>query len=145
MPELTNGWRTQVNFSATIGGSHKIWWSNADGSANRETSDEPSEARLYPGSWAQAQFETIANLPARHWRGIGPFGFAELPTHDHREGRNEITRHLAAAVFPPETELNFNAVYTGDITQTRRHRREVRWVKTAISRERLDFRKVREL
>ncbi len=48
-----------VNFSATFAGHNKFWWANADGSANRETYDEPSEARLYPGSWAAAQFQGL--------------------------------------------------------------------------------------
>jgi hypothetical protein len=52
------GWRTQGNFDANFGGQDKFWWSNADGSASRETLDEPSEARLYPGSWSMMEFET---------------------------------------------------------------------------------------
>ena len=58
LPRLTEpfagGLRTLVNFEATFGGHNKIWWANSDGSASRETYDEPTEARLYPGSWAPA-------------------------------------------------------------------------------------------
>jgi hypothetical protein len=142
---LSSGWRTLANFGATFGGSQKIWWSDADGSANRETVDEPSEARLYPGSWAQAQFETIANLPVRHWKVIGPFGFPELPTFDHREGRNQLTERLGPMAFPPEENLDFSAKYTGGITQTRKRQRKLEWHDAPIPRETLDFREVRQL
>jgi hypothetical protein len=47
---------TFLKFEATFGGHNKFWWANSDGSASRETYDEPSEARLYHGSWALAQF-----------------------------------------------------------------------------------------
>ena len=49
LPRLSGDVRTMVNFEATFAGHNKFWWANSDGSANRETYDEPSEARLYPG------------------------------------------------------------------------------------------------
>jgi hypothetical protein len=55
-PLLTGGLKTTINFEATLNGRNKMWWSNADDSASRETSDAPSEARLYPNSWAPAHF-----------------------------------------------------------------------------------------
>ena len=53
---LAGGMRTRVNFEATLGGHGKVWWANTDGSASRETYDEPTEARLYPGSWARRNY-----------------------------------------------------------------------------------------
>ncbi len=58
-PMLTSGLKTTINFEATLNGRNKVWWSNADDSASRETSDAPSEARLYPNSWAPAQFSGL--------------------------------------------------------------------------------------
>jgi hypothetical protein len=45
-----------IELTLTNGGAHKLWWSNADASASREVNDEPTEARLYPGSCGQAIF-----------------------------------------------------------------------------------------
>lgn len=69
------GYRTLLNFEATFGGHNKFWWANRDGSASRETYDEPSEARLYPGSWAPADFVGIdGGVTPRNWLICGPFG-----------------------------------------------------------------------
>src|SRR6185503_9069372 len=75
LPRFSGSLRTLVNFEATFGGHNKFWWSNADGSASRETFDEPTESRLYPGSWAPAQFEGLdRGVLIRRWRICGPWG-----------------------------------------------------------------------
>jgi hypothetical protein len=75
LPALGADLRTMVNFEATFAGHNKFWWSNADGSASRETYDEPTEARLYPGSWAPAQFVGLAQgVVVQNWQICGPFG-----------------------------------------------------------------------
>ena len=56
LPALGPGVKTRLDFEATLGGHSKFWWANCDGSANRETYDVPTEARLYPGAWAPAEF-----------------------------------------------------------------------------------------
>jgi hypothetical protein len=56
MPPLNSHVGARTNFSATIQGNCTFWWSNIDGSASTNTSDEPSEAKLYPGSWSYAKF-----------------------------------------------------------------------------------------
>ena len=132
--------RTQVNFDATLAGHNRFWWSNADGSATRETYDEPTEARLYPGSWSQAQFEPMDGMPVRAWSGIGPFGFAKLPQLPHLAGRPEICRTLAATTFPPESEeYAGTATYTGDLCQTRKASRTLRWKPASISGDSVSF------
>ncbi|MCX7049903.1 MAG: hypothetical protein NTX50_31025 [Candidatus Sumerlaeota bacterium] len=50
LASFSGGMSTMVNFEATFGGHNKFWWANRDASASRETYDEPTEARLYPGS-----------------------------------------------------------------------------------------------
>ncbi|MCY2988932.1 MAG: hypothetical protein NTY19_13835 [Planctomycetota bacterium] len=37
LPILHGGLRTMINFEATLAGHNKFWWSNADGSASKET------------------------------------------------------------------------------------------------------------
>ncbi len=54
--KLKSGFRTMVNFEATLGGRTKFWWANTGNTNNTLTTDEPSEARFYPGSWSQARF-----------------------------------------------------------------------------------------
>jgi hypothetical protein len=72
---FAGGFRTYVNFEATFGGHHKFWWANSDGSASRETYDEPTEARLYSGAWAPAQLAGLeGGVTVRHWLICGPFG-----------------------------------------------------------------------
>src|SRR5207302_213029 len=77
-PQVTSfagGYQTMVNFEATFAGHNKFWWANRDGSASRETYDEPTEARLYPGSWAPAQFQPLdRGVVIRNWLICGPFG-----------------------------------------------------------------------
>ena len=54
---LAPGARTTADFAATLGGVTNFWWANVGGLSNTATTDEPSEARLYPGAWGLAQFE----------------------------------------------------------------------------------------
>lgn len=142
VPEWRAGFKTAVNFDATFGGSRKIWWSLGDGSASRETNDEPTESRFYPASWTQASFVPLTKgLVLRKWQVVGPFGFARLPDLDHRQGREEICRVLANASYPPEQGVDLKAAYQGEQTQTRRMRRSVKWQEVTLTKEdRVQFR-----
>ncbi len=139
LPAFDSEFRTQVDYDATFGGHNRVWWSNADGSATRETYDEPTEARLYPGAWSQALFEPMATLPVRAWSAIGPFGFAKLAQLRHREDRPEITRTFAATVFPPEQGIDLSATFTGDQTQTRKGPHKLTWKPANISGDIVSF------
>lgn len=112
--------RTLVNFDANLGGHDKFWWANADGSANRETYDEPSEARLYPGSWAPALFQGIGDgVAVRNWLIAGPFGGpgAEKFVNDPRN-KEEVSKFFENAVYPPDDgQVNPKATYSGEIIQ----------------------------
>jgi hypothetical protein len=102
VPDLANGWRTTANFEATIGGAHKLWWANTDGSASREMSDEPTEARLYPGSWATCAFAPLAeSLPIRAWLVNGPWK-AEIKYTGTDATKREFQQFFDNAVFPPD-------------------------------------------
>jgi hypothetical protein len=104
-PALDGGWRTMGNFEATIGGAHKVWWSNADGSASRETSDEPTEARLYPGSWGQIRFLPLSDsLPIRAWLVNGPWKTGIKYTGT-AENKRELQQYFDNTVFPPDDRL----------------------------------------
>lgn len=48
--------RTRANFSATFGGVSKFWWADTNNKANIETTDMPSESRLYPECWTGLEF-----------------------------------------------------------------------------------------
>ena len=121
--------RTLVNFEATFSGHNKFWWSNADGSANRETYDEPSEARLYPGSWAPVQFQGLdKGVLVRNWQLIGPFGGpgAENFAYDLRgylPGTNRDYKQAGrefcdAKTYPPDVgKVELNVAYKGDMIQ----------------------------
>ena len=139
LPAFEKELRTQVNFDATFGGHNRVWWANADGSATRETYDEPTEARFYPGAWSQAKFEPMNSLPIRAWSAIGPFGFAKLPQLRHREDRNEITRTLANTAFPPEQDIDLTASITGEQTQTRKSTHTLKWKPANISGDIVSF------
>jgi len=118
--------RTLVNFEATLAGHNKFWWANRDGSASRETYDEPTEARVYPGSWAPAQFQGLeGGVVVRNWLICGPFGGpgAEKFTRDPRDvmpGTNKDWKQAArdfceAATYPPDDgKVDLQAVFTGD-------------------------------
>lgn len=128
LPTLAGGFRTMVNFEATFGGHNKFWWANSDGSASRETYDEPNEARLYPGSWAQAQFQGLdQGVLVRNWLICGPFGGpgAEKFQYDlngpmpgtNKDAKQAGQEFSSAAVYPPDTAVDVTAKYTGALIQ----------------------------
>ncbi len=139
LPAFAGEFRTQVNFAATFAGHNRFWWANADGSASRETYDEPTEARLYPGSWSQSKFEPMTDLPVRTWSAIGPFGFSRLTQLRHGEDRKEIIRTLEALSFPPEQGIDLAATFNGELTQTRKGKRTLKWRPANISGDRISF------
>ncbi len=139
LPAFAGEFRTQVNFDATFAGHNRFWWANADGSATRETYDEPTEARLYPGSWSQAKFEPMKDLPVRTWSAIGPFGFAKLTELRHGPDRPEIIRTLGGTIFPPEQGIDLAATYNGELTQTRKSKRTLKWRPANISGDIVSF------
>jgi hypothetical protein len=111
--------RTLANFSATFAGHNRFWWANRDGSASRETYDEPTEARLYPGSWAPAQFQPLADgVTIRNWLICGPFGGpgAEQFIPDPRDKmKDAVHAFCEAAKYPPDDgKVDLAAVYKGD-------------------------------
>jgi hypothetical protein len=153
-PDWSEGLRTTIDFDANFGGNRKLWWSNADGSASRETNDEPTEARLYPGAWGPLELAALSRgLYVRQWQVIGPFGFGKLPHLDLRSGRSEICATLAGLKFPPEmpgaaragrtpaglTQRDFSGSYDGEMAQTRKMKRVLKWVTVAISGKSLLF------
>ncbi|MGD0898128.1 MAG: hypothetical protein ABR915_09860, partial [Thermoguttaceae bacterium] len=128
LPRLSGDVRTMVNFEATFAGHNKFWWANSDGSANSETYDEPSEARLYPGSWAPAQFQDLAHaLVLRNWLICGPFGgpgaekftpdLSDQPLPGTKKGAKQAGREFCeAASYPPDDKkVDLRAVYRGEL------------------------------
>ncbi len=124
LPTLRGGLQTSINFEATLAGHNKFWWSNADGSASRETYDEPTEAGLYPGAWATAQFLGLkGGVIVRNWRICGPFGgpgFERLtadpmgPMPGTNKDWKQATHDLCeAAAYPPDKKVDLNAIYRG--------------------------------
>ena len=131
---------TLINFSANFGGHNKFWWANSDATANKETYDEPSEARLYPGSWAPVQFKGIEDgVIVKKWMICGPFGGpgAEKLTRDPNglmPGTNknwkDATKEFCEAQKYPLDDLKVDptAVYKGGIVQGYwNNPGEVRW------------------
>ena len=126
---FASNFRTLVNFEATFGGHSKFWWANTDGSANRETYDEPSEARLYPGSWAPAAFQGIeGGILVRHWLTCGPFGgpgaekFRADPNGlmpgTNKDMKVAVREFCEAAAYPPDSgPVDPAAVFKGDMVQ----------------------------
>jgi hypothetical protein len=117
-PEL----RTMVDFEATFGGHNKFWWADTDGSASRETYDEPTEARLYPSAWAPAQFEALdGEVLLSNWEVIGPFGGpgAKKFSWDVRgEMKKEAMEYCESLKFPvDEGKVDLSAEYTGPIVE----------------------------
>jgi len=114
--------RTRVNFDANLGGHQKFWWANSDGSASRETYDEPSEARLYPGSWAPAAFQGLEQgAVVRNWLVLGPFGgpgaenFKDDPQNKMKD---EVRTFYEKASYPPDRwPLDFTANYSGELVR----------------------------
>jgi hypothetical protein len=144
LPSLRGGLRTMINFEATLAGHNKFWWSNADGSASRETYDEPTEACLYPGSWAPAQFLGLeGGVLVRHWQICGPFGgpgFEKLtadpngPMPDTNKDWKQATSELCeAATYPPDEKVDLSASFRGQMTDGYWARQaEVRWRKATV-------------
>ena len=121
LPPLAGGLHTRVNFSATFAGHNKFWWANSDGSASRETYDEPTEARLYPGSWAPAQFQGLdQGVLVRNWLICGPWG-GPGAEHFHYDpnlpGEKERVRAFCdAATYPPDDGVvDPEAVFRGPL------------------------------
>ena len=103
---FSSKFRTRVNFDANLGGHHRFWWSNADGSANRETYDEPTESRFFPGAWGMCGFGSLSGgLALRTWGAIGPFGGpgSEHFTYDP-SNKDEVRRFFDAAKFGPDAD-----------------------------------------
>jgi hypothetical protein len=116
LPTLQGGLKTFVNFEATLAGHNKFWWANSDGSASRETYDEPTEARLYPGSWAPAQLEGLdKGLVLQNWMILGPFGGpgTEKFNWDGGPSKPETQKFFNAAKYPPDEGTDFKAIYKG--------------------------------
>ena len=104
VPALDGGWKTMANFEATVGGAHKLWWSNADGSASREVNDEPTEARLYPGSWGQILFAPLDGaLPIQAWLANGPWSANDLEYTGTGENKRDFQQLFDATTFPPDS------------------------------------------
>ena len=57
-PFLTGG-----DFSCSVQGFQKGWWTNADLQASQITRDEPSEASFYPQSWGTFSFVDSSDPP----------------------------------------------------------------------------------
>ncbi len=106
VPALAAGWRTAANFDMIVGGAHKQWWANADGSASREMSDEPSEAFFYPGCWGQAIFAPLdQGLPIQAWLLNGPWKMEpppDLSAANRPNVKRQIQQFFDGAVFPPD-------------------------------------------
>lgn len=135
-----------VNFEATLAGHNKFWWANSDGSASRETYDEPSEARLYPGSWAPAQFQGVeGGVVVRNWLVCGPFGGpgAEKFTADpngkmpgtDRDWKQAVGEFCEAATYPPDSgKVDRDAVYRGELIRGYwPELNEVRWQPATVA------------
>jgi len=146
LPPLTGGVRTMVNFDATFAGHNKCWWANVDGSASRETYDEPTEARLYPGSWAPAYWQGLdRGVLIRNWLICGPFGGpgAEKLSYDPNglmPGTNidykSATRTFCEALqLPPDNgTVDITAQYTGAMIQGYwGNPGSVRWTPTIVT------------
>ena len=138
IPTFTDKLRTMVNFDATVGGHDKFWWANRDGSASRETYDEPTEARLYPGSWAPAQFQGLREVLIRDWSICGPWGGpgAEKFREDlSGEEKDRGRAFSAAAKYPPDNGVvDLQAVFKGqDVHGYWPDPGEVRWKKASVA------------
>lgn len=119
---LASGAKTQGNFEANFGGHNKFWWANSDGSANTETYDEPSEARLYPGSWAPFEFEGLeGGLVVKTWQVLGPFGGPVAESwnwNPNQPMKQEIAKHMGNTTYPVDDwKYDAKAEYTGDVVR----------------------------
>jgi len=137
---------TLINFSANFGGHNKFWWANSDATANKETYDEPSEARLYPGSWAPVQFKGIEDgVTVKKWLICGPFGGpgAEKLAIDpnglmpgtNKNWKDATKEFCEAQKYPPDDhKVDLTAVYKGEIVQGYwTNPGEVRWKPATIA------------
>ncbi len=136
-----DGWRTEGNFDANLGGLNRFWWSNTDGSASRDTYDEPTEARLYPGSWSTVENVPIAPLPLRSWMAIGPFGSPSINRLDVQSDRDQIVKILFHSIFPPDTTRDLSAIYDGEQTHTRAAQRKLAWREVELDTDQVDLEK----
>jgi len=145
LPALGSGVRTMVNFEATYGGHGKFWWSNADGSASRETYDEPTEARLYPGSWAPLQFQGLEEgVVVRNWQLCGPFGGpgAEKFAYDlqgpmpgtNKDWKQAGREFCEATKYPPDSgTVDLKATFSGEMVQGYWGQpAALRWIKATV-------------
>ncbi len=100
---LSGDLRTMANFEATFRGTKKVWWSYGDGSASRETSDEPTEARLYPGSWASLTLNPVKDLPLRSWLVNGPWKSPTSYTGTD-ENKRKLQQGFDGSKLPPDDQ-----------------------------------------
>ncbi len=134
---FSGGFRTRVNFDANLGGHHRFWWSNTDGSASRETYDEPTESRFFPGSWSLCKFAGLGDgLVMRAWATIGPFGGPgfERFTYDP-SNKDEVRRACEAAKYGPDAEApRADAEYKGETINGWWDKKEsLKWERQPIS------------
>ena len=109
--------RTRVNFDANLGGHHRFWWSNADGSASRETYDEPTESRFFPGSWSLCRFGGLGDgLVLRAWAAAGPFGGPGFERFNYDpQNKEEVRRACESAKYGPDSDVpRADAKYVGE-------------------------------
>ena len=136
---LATGWRTVVNFDANLGGHNRFWWANTDGSASIDTYDEPTEARIYPGSWAPANFTGIGEgLLLNNWMVLTPFGGpgAEKFSWDpHGAQKNVVERFYANAHYAPDDDpYDPGKEYAGSETQGYWGKpKSVKWTRTPMA------------
>ena len=136
-PRLSAGWRTVVNFDANLGGHNRFWWANVDGSASVDTYDEPTEARIYPGSWAQASFTGMGEgLVLNNWMLLAPFGGpgAEKFNWDPRN-KKEVEQFYAGRPFAPDDDAyDPDREYAGPETEGYWGKpKSVRWRRTRMA------------
>ena len=117
---FSGAFRSRCNFEANLGGHHRFWWSNADGSASTETWDEPTEARLYPGSWSPLRLEAAdGGLVPREWSLLGPFGGPATKGWSYDPSpadKPKVAALFDTAAYAPDAHLgrpDFQAAYAG--------------------------------
>lgn len=129
--KIPEGMKTLVDFDATFGGHNRFWWADGDGSAGRTTYDEPTEAKLYPGAWAPAEFTKIGDTACiRTWSVIGPWGGPEAK--DFRDGDEKMKTAIKnfyenAKYSIEESAVNLTKAYSGPETETSSGKRNLKW------------------
>lgn len=95
--------KTMINFDATFGQS-KFWWANTANKASTETYDEPSEAALYPASWAPAQWVPVKEGVRRvnTWLIAGPFKGVHVANRRDWKHINAGVKKMRQLHFPPD-------------------------------------------